>query len=416
MHIVFVTTELATSNNPSGGLASFMANMARIFASKGHKVTMIVSSVKEQELVFDAEVTLNSIYVDKKLWEMFDKMASFLTLLRKDDKDEIRRAGINIYRSRQVLKTIRGINEREKIDFIHYCNLGGLALCADKRIPYCIRVSGFPNMGRGANLPIAKWEYKQNPLLTSEKLPDYVLTKARYVTVPSLWLKGVIKEQFGVDAVVLESPFVLEKSRWDYQCYDDRLKGKQYIIHYGSLKYLKGTHIVAELAETLLKEYQNLHIVLAGRSESLYDEAGNEIKAYELVEKNAGEYADRVIYVGRLVREQLYPIVQNAELCLLPSRIENLSNACIEAMAMGKIVVATNGASYEQLIENRVSGFLCERDNKMSFLQGVNEAMALSPEERRRMCANAASVTKRLSPDKIYEQYMSFYRKVIREW
>lgn len=234
--------------------------------------------------------------------------------------------------------------------------------------------------------------------------------------MPSLWLKRVIKEQFGVDAAVLESPFVLEKSKWDYQCYDDKLKGKQYIVHYGSLKYLKGTHIVAELAKTLLKKYQDLYIVLAGRSESLYDEAGNEIEAYELVKKNAGEYADRVIYVGRLVREQLYPIVQNAELCLLPSRIENLSNACIEAMAMGKIVVATNGASYEQLIENRVSGFLCERDNKASFLQGINEAMALSLEERQRICANAASVTRRLGPDKIYEQYMSFYRKVIREW
>ncbi len=98
MHIVFVTTELATLNHSSGGLASFTANMARIFVKEGHKVTIILSSVKEEELVFDDEIVLEVTYINKK----------------------------------------------EKIDFIHYCNLGGLAFFVDKRIPYCIRVSGGP--------------------------------------------------------------------------------------------------------------------------------------------------------------------------------------------------------------------------------------------------------------------------------
>ena len=140
------------------------------------------------------------------------------------------------------------------------------------------------------------------------------------------------------------------------------------------------------------------------------------MSADELVRKKAGEYSNRVIYAGRLVREQLYPLIQYAELCLLPSRIENLSNACIEAMAMGKIVVATNGASYEQLIDDRVSGFLCERDNPASYLKAVDEVLAMSTEERNKIGLKAIEVTKRLEPQKIYEQYLAFYEKVIREW
>ncbi len=109
--------------------------------------------------------------------------------------------------------------------------------------------------------------------------------------------------------------------------------------------------------------------------------------------------------------------MQNAELRVLPSQIENLSNACIEAMAMGKIVVATKDASYEQLIENGISRFLCERDNAESFLQGVCEALDLSLEERQKMETNAVSVTERFAPDKkIYEQYLKFYGRVISEW
>ena len=53
MHIVFVTTELATAGNSSGGLASFTANMARIFAANGHRVTILLAAVKEEKLVFD---------------------------------------------------------------------------------------------------------------------------------------------------------------------------------------------------------------------------------------------------------------------------------------------------------------------------------------------------------------------------
>ncbi len=130
-------------------------------------------------------------------------------------------------------------------------------------------------MGRGANLPKARLEYNRNPLLLNEWLPDYVLKKTKYVVVPSVFLKSVIKEQFGVSAIVLESPFVLDGLKWDYQCYDDMIRGKRYVLHHGSLKYLKGTHIVAGLAERLLQEYPDLYIVLAGNSEEMFDAVWN---------------------------------------------------------------------------------------------------------------------------------------------
>lgn len=414
MHIVFVTTELATSNNSSGGLASFTANIARIFVKNGHKVTIILSTLKETGMTFDDNISLKCVNVEKKVWKRFNK-ASFL-FSEKAQRDEVRKAGIVLYKSRQVFKTIKMINRKENVDFVHYCNLGALAFWANKKIPYCIRVSGFVNMGRGANTRIAQLEYNQNPLTLSEKLAVRALKKAKYVISPSFFLRDIIKEEFEIQSFILESPFVMNKNEWDYRDYDSKLKGKRYLIHYGSLKYLKGTHVVAELAEELLQRYQDLYIVLAGNSEEMVDSTGKTIKAHKLVEKYAGEYANRVIYVGRLVREQLYPIIQNAELCLLPSRIENLSNACIEAMAIGKIVVATDGASYEQLIENRISGFLCERDNSKSFLQGINEALSLTQEKKEEMGAKAIAVTERLNSDNIYKKYLDFYRKVINQW
>lgn len=159
-----------------------------------------------------------------------------------------------------------------------------------------------------------------------------------------------------------------------------------------------------------------MYLLLAGVDEEMQNDKGQMVMANELVREYAGRYADRVIYVGGPVREQLYPLIDNAELCILPSRIENLSNACIEAMAMGKVVVATNGASYEQLIDDRVSGFLCERDNPESFLQAVEEALSMNEEEKQKMIEKASMRIQQLSPEIIYEKYFDFYKQVMQEW
>jgi len=71
----------------------------------------------------------------------------------------------------------------------------------------------------------------------------------------------------------------------------------------------------------------------------------------------------------------LYPIIDHAEAVVLPSRIDNFPNACIEAMSRGKIVVGTRGASFDQLIEDGVSGLLCEIDDRESLLAAIERAL-----------------------------------------
>lgn len=422
MNIVFVTTELAALNNSAGGLASFTANMAKIFAEKGHHVSIVLSRTKEENIIFENDIDVIPLYVPMKKWIQIDKFSKLVCKFnRKFDKrneDDIRRTIMNLYKGGQVKKVIQRLHKNEKIDIIHYCNHGAFSRLSKKEIPYVVRISGFGNICKGgANIPDGSINYKDNPLLLQDKLERRAIKKAKYVVTPSYLLSGIVKENFGLDAMVIESPFVLRLQEWDYSvCEKYCLDKKKYIIHYGSLRYAKGTHIVAQLVKQLLCSYPDIHMVLAGNNEDLIDENGNKIKAVEYVKKSAGKFSNRVIYVGRLVREQLYPLIQNAELCLLPSRIENLSNACIEAMAMGKIVVATNGASYEQLIDDYVNGFLCERDNADSFLNTINQALNMSIEEKTRMKEKAVKTVERLNPEKIYERYLEFYEKVIRDW
>lgn len=417
MHIVIVTTELAAPNHSSGGLASFSANMARIFRENGHRVSIVLAATKKENIIFDKDIDLHEIFIPKSLWGRFERIAGIGASMTGEEKDEIRRFFMNLYKSRQVRKVIGHIDKKEKIDLIHYCNLGALSLYADRKIPYVIRISGFLNMcNGGANQPNGSSEFEDNKPSIRHRLEYFALKRAGYVISPSYFLAGVARRNLGIRPTVLESPFVLNQENWDYRVYDSLVKGKQYIIHYGSLKYLKGTHIVAQMAHTMLDAHKDMLLVLAGADSEMSDERGRKIKAHELVKAGAGKHSDRVVYAGCLVREQLYPLIQNAQLCLLPSRLENLPNACIEAMAMGRIVVGTDRVSFEQLIDDGISGFLCERDNPLSYLRAVNTALNMSVEEKRKMEEKAVERIRELAPDVVYRKYLSYYRKVIRHW
>lgn len=417
MHVVFVTTELATADNASGGLASFTANMARIFAARGHKVTILLATLKEQNIEFDNNILLETTYVSKAIWNLCDKISKACIWCR--DSDELRRVFISIYKSKQVKRKIKQIDAEERIDIVHYCNLGPLAFTINKNIPYVVRISGLPYVRRATESPILNCHasYEGSDLNMADKLMNYTLKKSRYIISPSKRFADILMRKIGKDSMIIESPFLMNKDGWDYSSYNSLLLGKKYIIYYtSSMTYRKGVHIVGRIIKEFLKKYPDFYFVLSGASCELQSEDGGKTTSIDLISENIGEYKDKVIILGRLVREQIYPIVENASVCLQPSRIDNLPNACIEAMAMGKIVVATDGASYEQLIDNGVNGFLCEKDNPKSFLQGIELALSLSEEEKRLMESRAVETIKRLSPDKIYEQYLNFYEKVSYEW
>ncbi|SEL97420.1 hypothetical protein SAMN04487770_12239 [Butyrivibrio sp. ob235] len=72
MHILFVTDELATADKPSGGLATFTANIARLFHKKGNKVGIIVVTIKETDIIFDPGIEIYNICVPKLEWDVFD--------------------------------------------------------------------------------------------------------------------------------------------------------------------------------------------------------------------------------------------------------------------------------------------------------------------------------------------------------
>ena len=137
-------------------------------------------------------------------------------------------------------------------------------------------------------------------------------------------------------------------------------------------------------------------------------------KGIEYLKRAAGKHADKIIYLGTLLRKQLIPVIKNAEACILPSRVENLSNSCIEAMGLEKVVIATYGTSFEQIIRNKENGLLFKMDSKYALRNAIRYFVSMSEKEKREMGKRAGlTVRKRLNEDVIYEKLSGVYLDII---
>lgn len=125
--------------------------------------------------------------------------------------------------------------------------------------------------------------------------------------------------------------------------------------------------------------------------------------------RHAAEYADRVLWIPAQPHETLYPIIARACAVVLPSRIDNFPNACIEAMALERIVIGTRGNGFEQLITDGESGFLCEVDDAAGLLATIERVLALTSDTSRSIGRRAEERIRILAPENTVSALLDCY-------
>lgn len=124
---------------------------------------------------------------------------------------------------------------------------------------------------------------------------------------------------------------------------------------------------------------------------------------------------NRVLCMGHQPFEQLRPIIQHAACCVFPSRVDNLPNTCLEAMSLGVPVIGTRGASFEQLIDDGVSGLLIKIDSASQLRDAVLRLLGLPEEMRAEMGAQALKRAAQNNGAAVAEKLTAFYQEVIKQ-
>lgn len=394
MNIAYVVPEFVTEIK-GGGLASYINNISQILADLGHNITIIVKSQEDGAINWGNNIKVVRVSVSL------------------DNVDE--NVPGSFYREWSRVLNERLIEEHNQggnFDVVQYANWNALAF-ERTSIPTVVRISSDLPLWRAAN----RIDYDVNAEYDCIKVTDYMediaLMNADEVFGPSELIANIISQRTGKEIKVIESPFYQRKIQCDESIFKQFLLGKRYILSHGMLNLLKGTKLIADNIYDILNLDKSIYYVFAGKDCGWEDENEDFINAIDYIRKMAREHADRIIYLGTLPREQLYPVINNSLFCVLPSRIDNLPNTCIEAMSFGKMVIGTRGSSFEQLISDGENGFLIERENGEQLVDKINEVLKLSDAKREEVEARAKVRIKRMEPELVAAKVIQLYQNAI---
>ena len=178
--------------------------------------------------------------------------------------------------------------------------------------------------------------------------------------------------------------------------------GEPIVMHVSNFRPVKRIDCVIEVFHRMRKQLPSSRLVLIGD--------GPERGAAERRAADLG-LAGRVDFVGE--QQDLVPWLSAADLLLLPSAQESFGLAALEAMACEVPVVASRVGGLPEIIEDGVTGFLCDKDDVDGMAaQGV--AVLSNPSLAARVGNTAAASVQRLyCTEKVVPQYEAYYNDVL---
>ncbi|MFT5444256.1 MAG: glycosyltransferase involved in cell wall biosynthesis [Myxococcota bacterium] len=363
MRIAFVTPEFVSEPRFDGGLANYLLRVTRMLNGLGHEPHVIVASDRDEDLVFEGvavhRVDVQSGVVTRLVRKLLRSRASIALIP---------------WQSFRLNQRVRALHRARQFDVAHYASYTATALFRPSSIPCVVRLSSLESLWSDA---YERGKASKGVTRATSWLETHALLRADQLICPSVHLARTASERIDRPVEVVESPYLPPTDPLDDRIYQKHLAGKRYGMFFGTIGLLKGVKTLAEALPELFSAEKDLFFVFVGKQTS---DAGRPM--LETVFAHVGADAKRVLHFEPMSHAELYPIIDGASVVVLPSRVDNFPNTCLEAMSRGKLVVGTRGASFEQLIDDGASGYLCEIDDRKSLLAAMKRALACeSPDE-----------------------------------
>jgi glycosyltransferase involved in cell wall biosynthesis len=362
----------------------------------GHNVEVFTLSESDGK-IWSHGLPINRIREDSALFTFLDRLTRY----------RLKRTLRFLARSYNIRRRVQQKQTFQAFDVIQAtsCYACGLFCTFKKKAPLVTRVSSLEYI----------WErIYRRPLNLDQRICEWLellaLRRSDAVYTPSNLLSGILATERNIRADCLRPPFSVESTTLDESVFRKSFLEHQYLLFYGTVGFLKGCEVIAHSLPALLSKFSDLYFVFVGK----VHRGPNGLTMMDYVRQQAGNFKDRVLHMDVLPHSQLYPIIKGAKAIVLPSLIDNFPNTMLESMALGKVVIGTKGASFEELIDNGVSGFLVEPNNSKVLSDAMEEVWKMPEKERTKIGRAAQECVKLLSPERSCMELEQYFRRVIK--
>ena len=228
------------------------------------------------------------------------------------------------------------------------------------------------------------------------RLERYVLTHARKLVAVSGYTADRTNKAFGNrDMVVIHNGVDLNI----FQPMQRNEPGRPFrLLFVGNWSARKGVDLLSPIMNGLGPDF-----------ELTYTASKNPKKR----SKNLPAWSGSISYIRN--QDEMVHIYQSADALLFPTRMEGLPLAALEAQACGLPVIATNGSSLPEVVEDDATGILCPQDEVSAFAEATRR-LATEPGLWLRMgkAARARAET-HFSIETMIDRYMAVYRAILAQ-
>ncbi len=140
------------------------------------------------------------------------------------------------------------------------------------------------------------------------------------------------------------------------------------ILYFGTVSEKKGITFLIKAMEELIKINQDIELILMGKVDEKYKES--------ILRNFSTSVTSRIHFTGHIAHgEDFLSNIHRAKLCVFPSLAEAFGLTVIEAMACGKPTIITNKGPGPEIIENGVSGLLCNPCDHFDISKKINTVL-----------------------------------------
>jgi glycosyltransferase involved in cell wall biosynthesis len=385
MNICFVSKEYPPETH-AGGIGTYTYNMATTLSALGHAVHVVTSSPNRAFTTCDQGVWIHRIKSTR--------------IIRPRELHLL-------FHSYLVSKKISRINC--VFDIVQASEFANEAFwfTLNKKAPLITRLAtphflieelnGKVHLGPR---PLFNWMEKRQTLSSNGIFSS---TRA---------LARIVSERWRVDSTRMDIiPNSLNLSRILHLGSDiplpEILRNNDYLLYFGRLEERKGVHVLAQALQTVFEQFPHLVMVFVG-ADSTY--RGCSMKQF--IASYLGQYSGKVIFFDNMSQRDLFPIVKSARMVILPSLWEAFGFVCVEAMALGRPVIATSGSGFEEIIEDNVTGYLVEPGN-IELLAAKITSKLHNEDDLARVAENAKRRAKDFDVSKIAHQLLAYYKRIL---
>jgi glycosyltransferase involved in cell wall biosynthesis len=389
MKILFVANEYIIHGKPTTGFPSYLFRISQALIRMGH-IPIIVAGGRSDAHSYDNNIEVWTVKVDYKSYK-----TSWLEKLANDI-----RLGFALN------KKVSWIIRKEHIDIIQFTSISGTALFYHGMTPAVMRLSSYAKTYFSSYKTLDRNTVKIMALL--ERISAH---NCNAIYAPCKITADAFGNDIGRKVSVIETPFENDVKQPNDIYVKTYLENKKYVLFFGTLYAEKGVLVIAEILKDFLQMNKEYYFVFVGEPCKI---GGKDVRKI-ILDSATSVNKERILIMKSLPHEQLYPIIENADFVVLPSLMDNLPNACIEAMYFSKIVIGTKGASFEQLIKDNESGFLCRVGDSKDLLDKMQIVVKLDNSEKKRIEANAHKRIMQLRPECAVKRLLKYYEYIIRE-